>query len=218
MEAVLMGLRLAEGIEPVPLAARFGFTASDLIDPAKRDLYVRLGHLAEDLAQRRGLGHRGARRGHRLAHPDAPEHPGLQLRSRRHLDLGLRGGGVGAVLGYLAITNAVLGLFNLLPGFPLDGGRVFRAIMWAINGDLTRSTRIASRAGGIVAWGMMALGIAVSLSTRSWSGLWFVLIGFFLKNASDSAYGQLLLERALEGIFVRDCAFVRYITAMSEVW
>ena len=91
-----------------------------------------------------------------------------------------------------------------VPGFPLDGGRVFRAIMWAINGDLTRSTRIASRAGGIVAWGMMALGIAVSLSTRSWSGLWFVLIGFFLKNASDSAYGQLLLERALEGVFVRD--------------
>jgi CBS domain-containing protein len=112
--------------------------------------------------------------------------------------------GIGEIAAVLAGTNVMLGVFNLLPGFPLDGGRVFRSILWAVNGDLTRSTRIASRAGGIVAWGMMAIGIAVSLSTRSWSGLWFVLIGFFLKNASDSAYGQLLLERALEGIFVRD--------------
>lgn len=105
---------------------------------------------------------------------------------------------------YLAAINVILGVFNLLPGFPLDGGRVLRAIVWASSGDLTKSTRIAARVGGLVAWGMIALGVYISLATRSLNGLWYVLIGLFLKTAADGAYGQLLLERALEGVFVRD--------------
>jgi len=104
---------------------------------------------------------------------------------------------------YLAVVNVILGVFNLLPGFPLDGGRVLRAIIWASSGDLVKSTRIAAGSGTAVAWGMIALGIYTSLATRSLTGLWYVLIGLFLKTAADSAYGQLLVERALDGVLVR---------------
>lgn len=108
------------------------------------------------------------------------------------------------IVGYLSAINVILGVFNLLPGFPLDGGRVLRAIVWGASGDLTKSTRVAARAGGLVAWGMIALGVYISIATRSLNGLWYVLIGLFLKTAADSAYGQLLLERALDGVSVRD--------------
>ena len=113
-------------------------------------------------------------------------------------------GDAAQIVMYLAAVNIVLGVFNLLPGFPLDGGRVLRSIVWASSGDLTKSTRIAARTGTAMAWGLIALGVYLSLSTRTLTGLWYVLIGLFLKTASDSAYGQLLLERALEGVRVRD--------------
>ncbi len=105
---------------------------------------------------------------------------------------------------YLGGTNIMLGIFNLIPGYPLDGGRVLRAIFWASSGDLTKSTRIATRSGAVLAWGMIGIGIALSLTTRSLSGVWFVLIGLFLKTAAESAYGQMILERALDGVSVRD--------------
>ncbi|MGE3857238.1 MAG: M50 family metallopeptidase [Dehalococcoidia bacterium] len=107
------------------------------------------------------------------------------------------------ILWYLAFINIILGIFNLVPGFPLDGGRVLRALVWASTGDLTRSTRIAARSGTVVAWGMIALGVYVALNGNL-AGLWYVLIGLFLKTAADTAYGQMLLERALEGVYVRD--------------
>ena len=105
---------------------------------------------------------------------------------------------------YLAGTNVILGIFNLIPGYPLDGGRVLRAIVWASSGDLTKSTRIATRSGTVLAWGLIGIGIMLSLTTRSLSGVWFVLIGLFLKTAAETAYGQMVLERALEGVSVRD--------------
>jgi len=105
---------------------------------------------------------------------------------------------------YLGGTNIMLGLFNLIPGYPLDGGRVLRAIVWASSGDLSKSTRIAARSGTVLAWGMIGIGIVLSLTTRSLSGVWFVLIGLFLKTAAEAAYGQMILERALEGVSVRD--------------
>ena len=105
---------------------------------------------------------------------------------------------------YLGAINIILGVFNLLPGFPLDGGRVLRAIVWWASKDMTKATRVASRVGTLLAWGLIAVGIFISVSTRSLAGVWYVLIGFFLKTASETAYGQLLLERALEGVRVRD--------------
>lgn len=108
------------------------------------------------------------------------------------------------VVFYLSVVNFILGVFNLLPGFPLDGGRVLRSIVWATSGDLTKSTRVAARVGTSMAWGMIAIGVIISLYSRSLIGLWYVLIGLFLKSASESAYGQLILERALEGVRVRN--------------
>ena len=110
---------------------------------------------------------------------------------------------VSAVFGYLGLINFALGTFNLLPGFPLDGGRVFRSIVWGRLHDLTRATRIASTMGQGIAWLMIAVGIAWMVFVN-WSGLWYVLIGLFLKNASENAYAQVLLDRALRDLWVRD--------------
>ncbi|MCA9849333.1 MAG: site-2 protease family protein [Dehalococcoidia bacterium] len=113
------------------------------------------------------------------------------------------GGDVGEVLLYLASVNALLGLFNLLPGFPLDGGRVFRSIIWAKSHDLTKATRWASRVGQGIAWVMIAGGIFVTL-TYSLTGIWYVFIGLFLKQAAESAYQQLMFDRALQNVRARD--------------
>ena len=110
---------------------------------------------------------------------------------------------VGSVLFYLGVTNSVLGVFNLLPGFPLDGGRVLRALLWKASGNMEKSTRVAAGAGTTLAWGLIAVGVYYSFATRSLAGVWFVLIGLFLRSSSESAYGQMMVERALEGVRVR---------------
>jgi Zn-dependent protease len=109
-----------------------------------------------------------------------------------------------AVLGYLALVNAVVGVFNLVPGFPLDGGRVLRAALWRARGDLRWATQMAGRAGGAVAFGLMVLGVVRGLAGDFLGGLWFVLIGLFLRQAAETSYHQLLVRRALEPLAVRD--------------
>ncbi|MDA0353369.1 MAG: site-2 protease family protein [Chloroflexi bacterium] len=111
--------------------------------------------------------------------------------------------GVAVVFGYLALINFALGFFNLLPGFPLDGGRVFRSIVWGRVHDLTKATRIASTVGQAIAW-MMIVGGIVWVFFLGIGGLWYVLIGLFLKNASEQAYAQVLLERALKDVVAAD--------------
>lgn len=115
----------------------------------------------------------------------------------------LRGSDIGAIAGYLAWINFILGAFNLLPGFPLDGGRVFRAIAWGRTKNLERATRLASRVGTSIAWVMIALGILTVLFV-SLIGLWYVLIGFFLKSASENAYQQMVVERSFKDVRARD--------------
>jgi CBS domain-containing protein len=115
----------------------------------------------------------------------------------------LRAEPVSVVPGYLSVVNFALGTFNLLPGFPLDGGRVFRSIVWGRVHDLTRATRIASMVGQGIAWLLIAGGITFMVFVN-WGGLWYVLIGLFLKNASENAYAQVLLERALRDLKVRE--------------
>ena len=107
--------------------------------------------------------------------------------------------GVSAVFGYLAVTNGVLGLFNLLPGFPLDGGRVFRSMLWARSHDLLQATRVASKVGVAIAYGLIALGV-IWVLTLNLTGLWYVLIGLFLKSASEGSYAALLMESALKDV------------------
>ena len=111
----------------------------------------------------------------------------------------LRTGGPAVVFGYLGFINFVLALFNLLPGFPLDGGRVFRSIVWARTHSQLRATRAASRLGTAIAYLIIAIGVIVVITVDIF-GLWYVLIGLFLRSASQDALAQLKVERALRDI------------------
>ena len=96
-----------------------------------------------------------------------------------------------AVLFYLGWMNLGVGVFNLLPGLPLDGGRVLRSIVWQATGKVELATIVAGRAGQIVGWGIVAYGVYVMFARDSiFSGLWFVLIGWFLAGAASSAIRQ----------------------------
>lgn len=109
-----------------------------------------------------------------------------------------------AVVSYLALINLVLLIFNMIPGFPLDGGRVFRAIWWAKTGDIDRATRIASQIGKGFAMFLILWGFLSILTGNFTGGLWSVLIGVFVQQAAESGYRQLLVKRTLEGVKVRD--------------
>jgi Zn-dependent protease/predicted transcriptional regulator len=104
---------------------------------------------------------------------------------------------------FLFETNLVLGVFNLLPGFPMDGGRVFRSVVWKITGDIRKATRIASLVGDGIAFLVIFLGI-MRLLRGDFGGLWWVLIGWFLHNASRQGYAQVMIKSALEGLKARD--------------
>lgn len=110
------------------------------------------------------------------------------------------------VAGYLAWVNLLLAVFNLLPGFPLDGGRLFRSIVWRITGNLRRATRIASIGGRILGFGLIALGFLqlFSPTPNFIGGLWFVLIGWFLNNAAETSYQDLVVRMMLEGTRVSE--------------
>jgi Zn-dependent protease len=148
-----------------------------------------------------------------------PDRPGVEFRVAlagplTSLALGAIMAGIGsvwparsvgaAIFRYLALVNVVLGLFNLVPGFPLDGGRLLRAALWKVRGDLESATRAATRAGSTVAAILMALGIVRALTGEFLGGLWLVLIGVFLRQAAEGSYDQLLVRRALGRLSVRD--------------
>ncbi len=107
-----------------------------------------------------------------------------------------------AVLDYLAASNFLLGVFNLIPGLPLDGGRVLRSIAWKITGNIQKSTRIASYAGQAMAFVFILLGIAAFFTGNFFNGLWSIFIGWFLLNAAQTANMQILLQNTLQGVSV----------------
>ncbi|MGD8353730.1 MAG: site-2 protease family protein, partial [Pseudomonadota bacterium] len=109
-----------------------------------------------------------------------------------------------AFFAYLALINLVLGIFNLLPGFPLDGGRVLRSILWSRWNDQIRATRVASQVGSGFGIALMILGGLQILGGNPVGGFWYLLIGFFLRNAALSSFQQLTVKRVLEGKRVRD--------------
>jgi Zn-dependent protease len=105
---------------------------------------------------------------------------------------------------WLAGINMTLALFNLVPGFPLDGGRVFRAILWALTGDLRRATRIATALGRLVAFGFILFGVWQMVSGSFFSGLWLAFIGWFLENAATVSYRRMAVDEMLSGHTVRE--------------
>ncbi len=109
-----------------------------------------------------------------------------------------------AMLAWLGYINLSLAAFNLLPGYPLDGGRVLRAIIWWKTGDADRSTQAAARVGQLVAFGFIALGMFRYFGGAGVGGLWIAFIGWFLLQASRESYVQVGLAHALEGVRVAD--------------
>src|SRR5512134_3098809 len=109
----------------------------------------------------------------------------------------------GAVVGYLAWINLLLAAFNMLPAFPLDGGRVLRAILWRWQGDMARATRMAAGTGRVLAFAMMGFGLFQVFSGR-FGGLWLLLVGWFIMQAGSAGAVQASLRQALAGLKVRD--------------
>jgi Zn-dependent protease/predicted transcriptional regulator len=110
-----------------------------------------------------------------------------------------------ALGGWLAFINTVLALFNLIPGFPLDGGRVLRAIIWGIIGDLKKATRIASLTGQLVAFLLIVLGIFQIFAGRHLiNGLWLIFIGWFLHSAAIRGYHQVVIREMLRDLHAED--------------
>ena len=111
-----------------------------------------------------------------------------------------------ALLGWLGFINLMLGAFNLIPGFPMDGGRVLRAILWKVRGNRLAATRSAAVVGRLFAYGLIGLGVYLALRPGGsiFSGLWLALIGWFLSNAAEATVAQAGVESSLSGVRVRD--------------
>jgi Zn-dependent protease/CBS domain-containing protein len=101
------------------------------------------------------------------------------------------------VLEYIAALNVALAVFNLLPGFPLDGGRIFRSLVWKATGSLTRATKWATRSGQGLAYALIAWGIWLAVGGDLVSGIWLVFIGWFLRNAAVASMRQLTWRDSL---------------------
>lgn len=111
---------------------------------------------------------------------------------------------IGAIGGILAIINLMLAAFNMVPGFPLDGGRVLRAILWGIKGDIVKATRWASALGKGIAYLLIFLGIWLIFRGDWINGMWIAFIGWFLDNAAMSSYRQVTIKQSLAGHTVKE--------------
>ncbi len=118
-----------------------------------------------------------------------------------------------SMLVWLGYINLMLAAFNMIPGFPLDGGRILRAVIWWSTKDGTRATQLAARAGQVVALGFIALGIFRFFAGAGFGGLWIAFIGWFLMQAAGSSYSTVTLTANLKDVRVsdvmsRDCVAV----------
>jgi Zn-dependent protease/predicted transcriptional regulator len=125
------------------------------------------------------------------------------------------------VLVWLGYINIALAVFNMIPGFPLDGGRVLRAIVWTVTKNADRSTRIAAGVGQVVAFLFILDGIWQFFSGAGFGGLWIAFIGWFLMDAAKASYAEVGIRAALRGVRVsevmsRDCTIVSPRMSLQE--
>ena len=124
---------------------------------------------------------------------------------------------VAATLGYLAITNVVLGVFNLVPGFPLDGGRVLRSIVWRISGSLRTATRAATLTGQVIAYLFILVGIWLFFGGNVFNGIWIGFIGWFLLSSAQSANSQVMLQSMFQGVKVAEVMIPDPVTVPANI-
>ena len=124
---------------------------------------------------------------------------------------------VNGVIYYIAYINGILAAFNLLPAFPLDGGRVLRSILWGAKGNLRWATRVSSTIGSAFGLGLIFWGILRFIGGEVVAGVWMFLIGMFLRNAAQMSYQQLLVRKALEGEPVRRFMTADPVTVQSSL-
>lgn len=122
-----------------------------------------------------------------------------------------------ALFQYLSFINFVLAAFNLIPGFPLDGGRVLRSIVWGLTGNLRRATRVASVFGQTVALLLIILGIMLAIRGVLISGLWFAFIGWFLHSAAVRGYQQVMMREMLRDVKAEDLMSKEFETVGPDV-
>ncbi len=126
-------------------------------------------------------------------------------------------GSLTTALFWLGSINMLLAVFNMIPGFPMDGGRVFRAIIWAISGDQLKATLWASNIGRYFGWLLMAIGVTGLLQGQGIGSLWSILIGWFLSNLATMSYRQLVTDRALGGFRIADLMRTHFETVDANM-
>ncbi len=109
-----------------------------------------------------------------------------------------------AILWYLALVNALLAGFNLIPGFPLDGGRVLRSIIWGATGSLSKATNIAATVGRVFGWALIAFGVFQLITGNFLGGIWIAFIGWFLSSAANASRREVRARERLSGVRVKD--------------
>lgn len=127
-----------------------------------------------------------------------------------------------ALASWLSSINLILAVFNLVPGFPLDGGRIFRAVLWHMTGSLTKATRIAAGTGQGIGYALIFFGIWIGFTGNWFSGLWLAFIGWFLMNAAQESVVQVSVRSTLSGLVAedvmsRDCPIVPARMALAEL-
>ena len=118
---------------------------------------------------------------------------------------------------WLSTINMMLAVFNLLPGFPMDGGRLFRAALWWRTGDLMRATEMAARVGSGFGWLFIGLGAIQVFGGNLINGLWMVLIGWFIRRLALASVASLMLDQALRGFDVRSIMRTRFETVPAGI-
>jgi CBS domain-containing protein len=120
-------------------------------------------------------------------------------------------------VGYLAYINVLLGIFNLIPGFPLDGGRVLRAIIWYSTKDLRKSTRIAASVGEGFGFVLILIGIFLLFRGDWGNGLWLMFIGWFLQQAAAGSYEQVIISQSLSALKASDMMTKDIVSVSSTI-